>query len=172
MLFSETMHAFLLLHSCKQQVLLYQQQIVRTSDMVGSKQQLVLTFSYKQLELVNYKLKIPSSSTMMLIEQYIFLLSHIKIYSVCSVFVTPARTARISSWRGRTHSRRGWIESRRGWTSRRIGCKLAEQDGHWTAIKRVGTAITACFINSTVQYRNSCTLLHSDQESLYSTASS
>jgi hypothetical protein len=52
MLFSETMHALFLLYSCKQQVLLLQQQIVRTSNMVGSKQQLVLTFSYKQLELV------------------------------------------------------------------------------------------------------------------------
>jgi hypothetical protein len=32
--------------------------------------------------LVNYKLKIPSLSTLMLIEQYIFLLSIIKIYRV------------------------------------------------------------------------------------------
>ncbi len=81
MLFSETMHAFLLLYSCKQQVLLWQQQIFRTSNLVGSKQQLVLIFLYKQLELGNYKLKIPSFSTLILIEQYIFLLSHIKIYS-------------------------------------------------------------------------------------------
>ncbi len=39
-----------------------------------------MIFSYKQLELVNQKLKIPSSSTLMIIEQYIFLLSIIKIY--------------------------------------------------------------------------------------------
>ncbi len=82
MLFSETIRSFLLLYtySLKQQVLLQQQQIFRTSNLVGSKQQLVLIFSDKQLELVNYKLKIPSSSTLMLIEQYIFLLSIIKIY--------------------------------------------------------------------------------------------
>jgi hypothetical protein len=80
MLFSET--AFLLLYSCKQQVLLWQQQIFRTSNLVFSKQQSVLIISYKQLELVNYKLKISSLSTLMLIEQYIFLLSHSKIYSV------------------------------------------------------------------------------------------
>jgi hypothetical protein len=83
MLFSETIHSFLLLYSRKQQVLLYQQQIFRTSNLVGSKQQLVLIFPYKQLELVNYKLKIPSWSTLMLIEQYIFLLSIVKIY--CAV---------------------------------------------------------------------------------------
>ncbi len=82
MLFSET--AFLLLYSCncKQQVLLWQQQIFRTSNLVCSKQQSVLIISYKQLELVNYKLKISSVCTLMLIEQYIFLLSHSKIYSV------------------------------------------------------------------------------------------
>jgi hypothetical protein len=80
MLFSEPIHSFLLLYSRKQQVLLWQQQIFRTSNLVGSKQQLVLIFSNKQLELVNYKLKIPSLSTLMLIEQYIFLLSIIKIY--------------------------------------------------------------------------------------------
>jgi hypothetical protein len=49
---------------------------------------LVLIFSYKQLELANYKLKIPSSSTLTLIEKYIFFLSHIKIYSVGSL-LTP-----------------------------------------------------------------------------------
>jgi hypothetical protein len=88
MLFSET--AFLLLYSCncKQQVLLWQQQIFRTSNLVCSKQQSVLIISYKQLELVNYKLKIPSLSTLMLIEQYIFLLSHSKIYSVVLLCVT------------------------------------------------------------------------------------
>jgi hypothetical protein len=48
--------------------------------MVGSKQQLVLIISFKQLELVNYKLKIPFSRTLMIIEQYIFLISIIKIY--------------------------------------------------------------------------------------------
>jgi hypothetical protein len=80
MLFSET--AFLLLYSCKQQVLLWQQHILRTSNLVCSKQQSVLIISYKQLELVNYKLKISSLRTLMLIEQYIFLLSHSKIYSV------------------------------------------------------------------------------------------
>jgi hypothetical protein len=73
--------AFLLLYSCKQHVLLWQQQIFRTSNLVCSKQQSVLITSYKQLELVNYKLKISSLSTLMLIEQYIFLLSHSKIYS-------------------------------------------------------------------------------------------
>ena len=82
MLFSETIQ----LHSCKQQVLLQQQQIFRKSNLIGSKQQLVMIFSYKQLELVNCKLKIPSSSTLILIEQYIFVLSHIKIYSAA-----PAR---------------------------------------------------------------------------------
>jgi hypothetical protein len=82
MLFSEPIHSFLLLYSRKQQVLLWQQQIFRTSNLVGSKQQLVLIVSNKQLELVNYKLKIPSLSTLMLIEQYIFLLSIIKIYRV------------------------------------------------------------------------------------------
>jgi hypothetical protein len=81
MLFFET--AFLLLYSCKQQVLLWQQHIFRTSNLVCSKQQSVLIISYKQLELVNYKLKISSLSSLMLIEQYIFLLSHSKIYSVC-----------------------------------------------------------------------------------------
>ncbi len=80
MLFFET--AFLLLYSCKQHVLLWQQQIFRTSNLVCSKQQSVLIISYKQLELVNYKLKISSLSTLMLIEQYIFLLSHSIIYSV------------------------------------------------------------------------------------------
>jgi hypothetical protein len=80
MLFSETIHSLLLLYSRKQQVLLYQQQTFRTSNLVGSKQQLVLIFPYKQLELVNYKLKITSWSTLMLIEQYIFLLSIVKIY--------------------------------------------------------------------------------------------
>ncbi len=79
MLFSET--ALLLLYSCKQQVLLWQQQIFRTSNLGCSKQQSVLIISHKQLELVNYKLKIPSLSTLMFIEQYIFLLSHSKIYS-------------------------------------------------------------------------------------------
>jgi hypothetical protein len=79
MLFFET--AFLLLYSCKQHVLLWQQQIFRTSNPVCSKQQSVLIISYKQLEFVNYKLKISSLSTLMLIEQYIFLLSHSKIYS-------------------------------------------------------------------------------------------
>jgi hypothetical protein len=79
MLFSET--ALLLLYSCKQQVLLWQQQIFRTSNLVCSNQQSVLIISHKQLELVNYKLKIPSLSTLMFIEQYIFLLSHSKIYS-------------------------------------------------------------------------------------------
>ncbi len=88
MLFSETILAFLLLYSCKQQVLLWQQQIFRTSNLVWSKQQLVLIFLYKQLELGNYKLKIPSLSTLILIEQYIFLLSHIKIYSVDYLFGT------------------------------------------------------------------------------------
>jgi hypothetical protein len=63
-------HPFLLLYNRKQQVLLEQQQIFRSSNLVGSKQQLVLIFSY--LELVNFKLKIPSSSTLMLIEQYSF----------------------------------------------------------------------------------------------------
>jgi hypothetical protein len=80
MLFSETIHSFLLLYSRKQQALLWQQHIFRTSNLVGSQQQLVLLISDKQLELVNYKLKIPSSSTLMFIEQYIFLLSIIKIY--------------------------------------------------------------------------------------------
>ncbi len=89
MLFSET--ALLLLYSCKQQVLLWQQQIFRTSNLVCSKQQSVLIISYKQLKLVNYKLKIPSLSTLMLIEQYIFLLSHSKIYSV--VVAMPGITA-------------------------------------------------------------------------------
>jgi hypothetical protein len=79
MLFSETMHAFLLLYSHKQQVF-------RTSNLVVSKQQLVLIFSYNQLELVNYKLKIPSSSTLMLIEQYMFFfISLIKIYSAHTI---------------------------------------------------------------------------------------
>jgi hypothetical protein len=32
--------------------------------------------------LINYKLKFPNLSTLMLKEQYIFVLSHIKIYSV------------------------------------------------------------------------------------------
>ncbi len=82
MLFSVT--ALLLLYSCKQQVLLWQQQIFRTSNLVCSKQQSVLIISDKQLELVNYKLKIPSLSTLMLIEQYKFLLSHSKIYSALS----------------------------------------------------------------------------------------
>ncbi len=82
MLFFET--AFLLLYSCKQHVLLWHQQIFRTSNLVCSKQQSVLITSYKQLELVNYKLKISSLSTLMLIEQYIFLLSHSKIYSAIS----------------------------------------------------------------------------------------
>jgi hypothetical protein len=71
MLFFET--AFLLLYFCKQHVLLWQQQIFRTSNLVCSKQ--------LQLELVNSKLKISSLSTLLLIEQYIFLLSHSKIYS-------------------------------------------------------------------------------------------
>jgi hypothetical protein len=66
--------------------LLWQQHILRTSNLVCSKQQSVLIISYKQLELVNYKLKISSLSTLMLIEQYIFLLSHSKIYSVDGPF--------------------------------------------------------------------------------------
>jgi hypothetical protein len=80
MLFSEPIHSFLLLYTRKQQVLLWQQQIFRTSNQIGSKRQLVLIFSNKQFEFVNYKLKIPSLSTLLLVEQYIFLLSIIKIY--------------------------------------------------------------------------------------------
>ncbi len=74
--------AFLLLYNCKQHELLLQQQIFRTPNQVCSNQQSVLIFTIKQLELINYKLKIPNLNTLILKEQYLFVLSHIKIYSV------------------------------------------------------------------------------------------